>query len=99
MNQEEEAKAFQRIIAKAWMDDEFKGRLTSDPATVLREEGIEVPQGVELKIVENTDEVVHFVLPGKPPGVTIEELDGREAANSMCCLVKCAPYFCSFGCT
>lgn len=56
-------KKFAQLIAKAWADADFKARLQSSPAAVLREAGIEVPEGVDIKVVEDTDTVKHLVLP------------------------------------
>jgi hypothetical protein len=66
MNQEEQGKKMQQVIAKAWMDDSFKQMLLADPAAALKQEGITVPDGVMIKAVENTDKVFHLVLPPKP---------------------------------
>ena len=64
------------IIAKAWADEAFKQRLLADTATVLAEEGIEIPDGVTLKAVENTDTLFHLVIPPKrmPAALNISEL-------------------------
>jgi organic hydroperoxide reductase OsmC/OhrA len=40
--------------------------LITNTAAVLKEEGIEVPQGLEVRAVENSDKVFHIVLPPKP---------------------------------
>ena len=55
-----------RVVAQAWSDPEFKARLISDPEAVLAEAGIPVPEGVELRVVEDTVNMRHFVLPGRP---------------------------------
>lgn len=72
MNQEEQAKKIQRIIAKAWTDEAFKQKLISQPSETLREEGVETPPDVELRVVENTDKQVYIVLPPRPADVPIE---------------------------
>ena len=51
-----------RIISRAWDDPEYKARLLSDPASVLVEAGHAVPDGVEVRVVENTDVVRNIVL-------------------------------------
>ena len=68
MNAEEQGLKMGQIIAKAWADDVFKQELITDTAAVLTEEGIEVPTGVEVRAVENTDKLWHLVLPPKPNG-------------------------------
>jgi nitrile hydratase alpha subunit len=52
-----------QVVARAWLDPVFKNRLIHDPALVLREYGIDVPEGVELRVVEDTDDVIHLHLP------------------------------------
>ncbi len=59
MKDEEQVRNIHKVIAKAWTDDGFKVRLLSDPATLLKEEGVEIPPGVEVRIVEDTVNVQH----------------------------------------
>lgn len=76
------------VVAKAWCDEEFKQRLIADPAAVLDEHGIEAPPGVELRILEDSDEVRHLVLPPSPAGeLTDEELScsiGLDSFSGLC---------------
>ena len=65
MNTEEQAKKMQQIVAKAWSDEGFKQQLLANPRATLQGAGIELPPGVELKVVENTSSVRYFVLPMK----------------------------------
>ena len=45
-----------QVVARAWCDEAFMKRLRSDPRNVLAEHGMEVPEGMEVK-VEEDDEV------------------------------------------
>src|SRR5262245_51769340 len=63
MLQPEFKRNFSLIIARAWSDDGFKRRLLENPNAILREFGIEVPPGVGVRVVDNTSNVVHVVLP------------------------------------
>lgn len=67
-----------KIIAKAWADDDFKRRLLADPVSALRAEGIDVPAGIAISVVENTADRFTFVLPRKPK----DELSERELATA-----------------
>jgi hypothetical protein len=58
-----------RLIAKAWLDPEFRQRLITSPAEVMEEEGMYVPPGVEVKVLEGADDVRYFYLPAKPPSL------------------------------
>lgn len=73
------------LVAKAWSDDNLKARLIDDPPTVLQEHGIELPFEVELKVLEDTDQVYHLVIPASPAGDLIdEELSGSIGFDSWC---------------
>jgi len=65
-------------IARAWADGDYKARLVSDPHAALAEAGVEVPVGLTVKVVENTADMQHLVLPVAPGDVgevSIEELE------------------------
>src|ERR1700722_18602658 len=51
------------VISKAWTEPNFKKRLLPDPAAALAAAGVVVPTGVTVKVFENTDKLVHLVLP------------------------------------
>ena len=55
-----------KIIAKAWRDPAFKAELIANPAAALKAEGIDVPAGMTVTVVENTDKQFHLVLPPVP---------------------------------
>ena len=57
------------IFAACWRDEALKARFMTDPRSVLEEHGLEVPSGVDLKVVENADDCVHITLPAPPAGV------------------------------
>jgi len=82
---EEQTKKMQqwaKIIAKAWADEDFKAKLIVDPASVLRAEGVEVSEGMTLKVVENTEAITHLVLPVIPGGGKEEKLESRISGTS-----------------
>ena len=50
-----------RIVARAWVDPEFKKRLIADPETTIAELGLPLPETApRLRILENTDNV-HYM--------------------------------------
>ena len=86
----EERKEYAKIIAQAWVDEEFKARLLDDPMTVLKENGIEVPDGMTVKVVERKENEIQVPLPPKPADVScsVEEL-GERVQASLCCAQLC----------
>jgi hypothetical protein len=73
LQQDNWQKPWGMLVAKAWSDDDLKQRLMADPAAVLAEHGIEVPLGIDLRVVEDTDDVCHLVLPASPSGDLVDE--------------------------
>lgn len=84
MTQKVQGKKIGEIISKAWADEAFKQRLLADTATVLAEEGIDIPAGVTVKAVENTDTCFHLVIPPKqlPASLDMSELAAIAAGGS-----------------
>jgi nitrile hydratase alpha subunit len=72
------------IVARAWADDEFRARLLSNAAGVMREHGLEVPPDAEIRVVVDSPDVRHFVLPASPTGdLSEEELSPVAGADSF----------------
>ena len=78
MNAEQQAKQWGQIVTKASQDEKFRKQLLADPAVVLKESGLEVPAGVQLRVLENTNQVLHLVLPPlqKDKELSDAELEG-----------------------
>ena len=60
--------ALAQLFAACWNDHALKARFMADPKAVLREHGLELPDGVEVKAGENTSPCVHIMLPAPPGG-------------------------------
>jgi hypothetical protein len=73
-------KIWAKIVAKAWADEDYKRRLLDDPAEVLKAEGLDIPEGWEVKVLESTEKQALLVLPPKPEGC-VEEGEERLAAD------------------
>ena len=56
---------YTNIVAKYYGDPDFKTQVDADPTTVLKAEGLIVPDGVEVKLAFNTPTVLHIVLPAR----------------------------------
>jgi len=69
----------QRIIQTSLEDDTFSQRLLDNPKATLEEElGTRLPEGVEVRAVEETPDTVFIVLPVRPADVESGELSDRE---------------------
>ena len=76
----DETNKMNTLIAACWRDDALKQRFLSDPHAVLAEHGMDVPEGMNVNVVENTDNAVHVTLPAAPEGHA--ELSDEELANA-----------------
>ncbi len=72
--QDEQDKAYSQIVLRAWSDASFRQRLLTEPAMVLRENGIAVPEGTEVPVHEARPGVQHFFLPARPDGLSEDQL-------------------------
>lgn len=60
----------EKIIQKAWEDAEFKKQLIADPKAAVKEAfGIEVPDSIDVEVVEETANKYYLVLPQSPTEV------------------------------
>ena len=67
------------LFAACWKDEALKTRFMSDPKSVLAEYGIDVPDGVQVNVVENSEDNVHVTMPRFPSSSSTladEELAG-----------------------
>jgi hypothetical protein len=80
----DQAKQYQQLIAKCWADDAFKQRLLADPAGTLAAEGMAVPEGMTLRVVEDTAQAVTLVIPLRPTELSDEEVGSVAAGGGWC---------------
>ena len=66
-------KAWARLVARAWAEDEFRQRLIAEPAAVLAENGVSLPEGARVRVVEFSEGDVIVPLPERPSGALSDE--------------------------
>ena len=76
----EQKNALAQLFAACWKDEALKARLMSDPKAVLKEHGLDVPDNLDVKVVENADDCVHITLPAPPAGRL--DLSNHELSNA-----------------
>ena len=85
------------LFAACWKDEALKARFMSDPKAVLAEHGIDVPDGIDVNVVENSDNTVHITMPKAPGGamdLSDEELT-RAAGGAVDVFSREAPLNCA----
>ncbi len=79
----EEKNTLAQLFAACWKDEALKARFMADPKAVLKEHGLDVPDGIDVKVVENSDSHVHLTLPAKP-SVDLSDEELSNAAGGTC---------------
>ena len=75
------------LVSKALKDEDFRHRLLANPTQVYGEElrkakpGHAIPEGVEIKIAEETEDVFYVVLPSVPPAMHLDDEALRRVAR------------------
>ena len=79
---DERSKRYGQVVAAAWADPAFKRRLLADPIGALRERGIQPLADIQVRVVEDTAELAHLVLPVRPDEAELcNEQLGRVAGG------------------
>ena len=61
----EDQRKWTQLVKRAWTDEKLKQQLLSDPAPLLREHGIAIPTGADVRVVQDKDTVACIVEPVK----------------------------------
>ena len=89
-------KILSKIVAKAWLDEEFQAKFLSNTNAILEENGLILPKGVECKVNQNTlvgilkstansqdnNLVCQIPLPPKPTELTDQPIQSWASANN-----------------
>lgn len=93
--------AMQKVIARAWSDEQYKAQLISDPSKALEEQDLRYPDENKLEFYDDPSakigdwaavgkgqtSVLRVPIPPPPSGgqVSEEELASVEAVSGNCC--------------
>lgn len=55
--------AFGRLVQRAMTDSAARRQLLAAPRQALADAGVRLPEGLGVEVLENTDRVIHLVLP------------------------------------
>jgi hypothetical protein len=86
-------KEWDKIVVQAWLDGSFKQRLLSDPGTVLKEKGFDVPDEIAVKVVADSSQTKHLILPERPAELSDAELAQVAGGVTPIQLPKPIPWF------
>ncbi|MEX0347907.1 MAG: nitrile hydratase subunit alpha [Paracoccaceae bacterium] len=67
------------FLDRVWNDDAYRARLQEDPKAALTELGGDVPDGLDIRCVMDTDKVKYLHIPEAPPEGEISDEDLLQA--------------------
>jgi hypothetical protein len=76
-------KQWSLVVAKVWTDEKFKKKLLANPHQVLRENGINVPEDINIHISENTTKDIYVNIPLNISALSESELKSMNAAAAQ----------------
>jgi nitrile hydratase len=77
-----------------YKDPSYRSRVVREPRAVLREFGVEVDDGTEVRVWDSSSECRYLVLPERPPGtedLTVEELAALVTRDAMVGIARVSP--------
>ena len=88
-------KQWVEFVSRYYADADFAQQVDADPTGEMRKAGINLPAGKQVKLVKNTDEIVHCVLPSTDMGKLSEEelsavFGGDDSCEGYSCDYSCA---------
>ena len=84
----EERNQLADLFAACWKDEALKQRFMADPKAVLAEYGMDVPDGMDVNVVENTDNTVHITMPAPPSSAMALSDDELGKAAGGCIMTN-----------
>lgn len=68
-----------QLIERAWQDEAFRQALLSNPKAVIEAEfGQKLPEDLQIKVLEETPNLMYLVLPMNPDQLTDQDLSDEE---------------------
>jgi hypothetical protein len=83
---------YAKVIAQAWSDQDYKRRLVDDPGGALADAGAKMPDGVQLRVVDDSDTLKHLVIPAAPGEGEIAEQDLEQVSGGTMCTASIPPF-------
>ena len=57
---------FRALVQRYHADPDYRGQVEADPVAAFREQGIELPSNIAVRVLANTDDTLYMVLPPDP---------------------------------
>ena len=72
------------LIARAWEDESFRQELIENPKAAYKQEtGHDLPEGIQIEVIQETSGTIKMVLPKKPSSLYAEGELTEEALETV----------------
>jgi hypothetical protein len=72
------------LITRAWQNEDFKHKLINNPKAIYAEElKQELPEDLEIKVLEETANTLYLVIPQNPANTQVTEELSEEALEAV----------------
>ncbi len=76
---------YAKIVAHAWKDARYKEKLLKNPKAALKEMGMDIPENLEVRVIEEKANSMTFVLPTPPAKAReLSEQELQKMAGGVC---------------
>ena len=75
----------EQVINKAQSDGAFKKALVASPKAAIEQMGFKLYEDLDVKVVEESADVMYLVLPSGPDELTDRQLDAAVGAGGIGC--------------
>ena len=82
-SEEEVTQVWAQLVAQSWEDADLKTRLLDDPAALLKENGVDVPEDVTVKSFEDDGNTIILPVSSQPSGEELSDDDLETVAGGL----------------
>ena len=85
MPQDEESikQLWAKLVTQSWTDEKLRQRLLEEPAAVLKENGVEVPEGATIKTFEDDGNTIILPVAQEAAGKELSEEELESVAGGI----------------
>ena len=73
---------FRALVQRYHADPDYRRQVETDPVAALREQGMELPSDIAVRVLANTDDTFYMVIPPDPNADLSDEMLAAVAGGS-----------------
>ena len=81
------------LVQRYHADPDYRGQVEADPVAAFREQGMELPSNIEVRVLANTDDTRYIIMPPDPNADLGDEMLANVAGGAAKVGMACAVPF------